>query len=249
VTFKDLFSAQAADYARFRPSYPPELFAWLASVAPGRVCAVDVATGNGQAALALARHFAQVIALDASASQLAQAPPCANLTYRVAAAEATGVAPASADLVTAAQALHWFRLAPFFAEAERVLRPGGVLAVWCYGLARIDPAVDAIVRHLYADILGAYWEPERRLVEDGYRGVAFPFSGLAPPPFEMQLEWTLPDLLGYLRTWSALRAFVRQQGTDPLAPLEPALAGAWGGAASGAGKTARWTLSVRAARR
>jgi SAM-dependent methyltransferase len=151
--------------------------------------------------------------------------------------------------MTAAQALHWFRLEPFFAEAERVLRPGGVLAVWCYGLARIDPAVDAIVRHLYADILGAYWEPERRLVEDGYRGIALPFSALAPPPFEMQLEWTLPDLLGYLRTWSALRAFVRQQGTDPLAPLEPALARAWGGAAAGAAKAARWTLSVQAARR
>jgi SAM-dependent methyltransferase len=252
VTFKDLFSAQAADYARFRPGYPPELFAWLASVVPARACAVDVATGNGQAARALAPHFDQVIALDASASQLAQAPPCANVTYRVAAAEATGVAPASADLLTAAQAFHWFRREPFFAEAERVLRPGGVLAVWCYGLARIDPAVDAIVHHLYADLLGAYWEPERRLVEDGYRGIAFPFTPLAPPPFEVQLDWTLPDLLGYLRTWSALHAFVRQQGTDPLAPLEPAFAAAWGDDASSPQrktKAARWTLSLHATRR
>jgi SAM-dependent methyltransferase len=251
MTFKDLFSAQAADYARFRPRYPAELFAWLAAESPARGCAVDVATGNGQAALALAPHFTRVIALDASASQLAEAPPCANVTYRVAAAEATGVAAGSTDLLTAAQAFHWFRPGPFFAEAERVLRPGGVLAVWCYGLARIDPAVDAVVRHLYADVLGAYWEPERRLVEEGYRDSAFPFTPLAPPPFEMQLEWTLPDLLGYLRTWSALRGFVRQQGRDPLAPLEPALASAWGGGTASPHETriARWTLSVRAARR
>src|SRR5438552_1354663 len=144
MTFKDLFSTQSADYARYRPSYPPALFSWLASVAPGRALAVDVATGSGQAALALAAHFAQVVAADASA-----------------------------DLLTAAQAFHWFRPDAFFADAARVLRPGGVLAVWSYGLTRITPAVDALVQHLYGDVLGSYWEPERRLVEEGYASVRF----------------------------------------------------------------------------
>ena len=246
MTFKDLFSTQSADYARFRPRYPPALFSWLASVAPGRACAVDVATGNGQAALALAEHFAEVVAVDASAAQLAEAPARANVTYRVGQAEATGVADASADLLTAAQAFHWFRQDAFFAEAARVLRPGGVLAVWSYGLTRITPAVDALVQHLYGDVLGSYWEPERRLVEEGYASVTFPFAPIAAPPFEMALDWDLPALLGYLRTWSALRAYVRARGVDPVVALEPELARAWGDAGA---RTARWTLSVHASRR
>jgi SAM-dependent methyltransferase len=246
MTFKDLFSTQSADYARFRPSYPPALFSWLASVAPGRALAVDVATGNGQAALALAAHFAAVVGIDASAAQLSEAPAHANVAYRVGQAEVTGIADASADLLTAAQAFHWFRPDAFFAEAARVLRPGGVLAVWSYGLTRITPAVDALVQHLYGDVLGSYWEPERRLVEEGYASVKFPFTPIAAPPFEMALEWDLPALTGYLRTWSALRAYVRARGADPVVALEPELARAWGDAGA---RTARWTLSVHASRR
>lgn len=245
MTFKDLFSTQSADYARFRPGYPDALFAWLAAAAPARDCAVDVATGNGQAALALAPHFARVIAVDASAAQLAQAPARANVEYRVASAEATGAGAASVDLLAAAQAFHWFRQEEFFAEAARVLRPGGVLAVWCYGLARITPSVDAVVLHLYSDILGPYWEPERRLVEEGYAGVAFPFAAIPAPPFEVALDWSLSNLLGYLRTWSALRAFARAQGVNPLVALEPDFARAWGDPRP---KTARWSLSLHARR-
>jgi SAM-dependent methyltransferase len=244
--FKDLFSTQSGDYARYRPSYPADLFTWLAASAPGRACAVDVATGSGQAALGLAPHFDRVIAVDASAAQLAHAPARANVTYRVAPAEATGVDDHSVDLLAAAQAFHWFRQDQFFAEVDRVLRPGGLLAVWCYGFARITPAVDALVHHLYGDILGPYWEPERRLVEEGYASVAFPFTPLDPPPFETALDWSLPDLLGYLRTWSALRAYARAHNVDPLLALEPEFARAWGNAGP---RTARWSLSVRAVRR
>jgi SAM-dependent methyltransferase len=246
VTFKDLFSAQSADYARFRPTYPPALFAWLASVAPGRACAVDVATGNGQAALLLAPHFARVVALDGSAAQVAEAPPHPGVSYAVAPAEATGLDDGSADVLTVAQAFHWFQQARFFAEAARVLRPGGVLAVWCYGLMQVDPAVDAVVQHLYRDVVGPYWEPERGLVEDGYRGVAFPFQRLDAPPFEMVAEWTLDGLLGYLRTWSAVRGFARARCADPVAALAPQLTRAWGAPTT---RTARWPLSVHASRR
>jgi len=247
VTFKDLFSAQSRDYARFRPTYPDALFAWLASVAPDHTCAVDVATGTGQAASLLAPHFRRVVALDASAAQIAAAPARANVEYGVAPAEATGLEPASADLLTVAQAFHWLDPARFFTEAARVLRPGGVLAVWCYGLTHIVPAVDALIAHLYGDVLGSYWEPERRLVEDGYRGVAFPFEPLEVPPFEMSADWDLAGLLGYLRTWSALRAYVRARGSDPLAALAPDLGRAWGDPA--VPRPVRWPLSVHARRR
>jgi SAM-dependent methyltransferase len=247
MTFKDLFSAHAGDYARFRPTYPEALFAWLAAAAPGRACAVDVATGNGQAALLLAQHFARVVALDASATQVAEAPAHPHIQYGIAPAEATGLDPASADLLTAAQAFHWFDHPRFFAEAARLLRPGGVLAVWCYGLARITPEVDAVVQHLYGEVLGSYWEPERRLVEDGYRGVSFPFEPVEAPPFEMSAAWDLAALLGYLRTWSALKAFARARGSDPLAALAPDLARAWGD--DPAPRPVRWPLSLHARRR
>ena len=246
-SFKDLFSDRPVDYARFRPTYPPELFAWLASMAPAQAVAVDVATGNGQAALGLAPHFARVVALDASATQIAAAPAADNVEYRQATAEATALPSASADLLVAAQAFHWFDAGAFFAEAARVLRPGGVLAFWCYGLARITPAVDAVVMRLYEDILGAFWDAERRLVEDGYRGVSVPFAALAPPTFAMELAWDLGHLVGYLRTWSALKRFERERGVDPLAALEPDLVAAWN-APAGQTRPARWSLSVRAFR-
>src|SRR3954470_6103374 len=133
-TFKDLFSLQASDYARFRPVYPPALYAWLAAQAPGRRLAVDVATGNGQAAIGLAAHFERVIGIEPSEGQLANATPAAHVEYRRGAAEATGVDAASADLLTVAQAFHWFRQEAFFGEVRRVVRPGGCLALWCYGL-------------------------------------------------------------------------------------------------------------------
>lgn len=245
MTFKDLFSSEAVDYARFRPSYPPALFAWLAAAAPGRTVAVDVATGNGQAALGLADHFQHVIALDASAAQVAEAPSRANVTYGVAPAEATGLEAGSADLLTAAQAFHWFQHEPFFAEARRILRPAGLLAVWCYGLTEITPEIDRVVRHLYGDVLRDSWEPERRLVETGYREIAVPLTPIDSPPFEMQRAWDLRSLIGYLRTWSALQAFMRARGADPLLALEPDLARAWGDSPT---RTARWTLSLRAFR-
>ena len=181
MTFKDLFSLQATDYARFRPVYPPELYAWLAAQAPARGLAVDVGTGNGQAAVALAAHFDRVIGVEPSDGQLANATPAARVEYRHGAAEATGVDAASADLLTVAQAFHWFKQDAFFAEVRRVVRPGGCLAFWCYGLAFITPDIDAAVHHYYEDLLGPYWEPERKLVEQGYRNVGVPFDEIGAP--------------------------------------------------------------------
>jgi SAM-dependent methyltransferase len=242
---KDLFSKQAAGYARFRPTYPPALFDWLAGVAPARDVAVDVGTGSGQAAVELAERFARVIALDPSEAQLANAAPHARVTYRCAPAEATGVEAHTADLLTASQAFHWFDHPRFFDEARRVLRPGGVLAVWCYGLTKITPEIDAVVMELYEGYLGTYWDPARRMVERLYRGVAFPFDELAAPPFEMNVRWRLEQLVGYLETWSALVTYKQERGSDPMTTIGPALRRAWGDDEE---RTVTWELGVRAAR-
>ena len=159
--FKDHFSAAASDYARFRPGYPPQLFEWLTSLCPQRQLALDVATGNGQAAVALAQHFEQVIASDASAAQLAQAMPAANIDYRCEPAERSSLPDASVDLLVVAQALHWFDLPAFCAEAQRLLKPNGVIAVWCYGQLQGDTAINAILARYYHDIVGPFWPPER----------------------------------------------------------------------------------------
>lgn len=244
MAFKDLFSGHAADYARFRPSYPPELFAWLAEVSPGRDLAVDLGTGNGQAAVSLAEHFERVIGIEPSAEQLAHAHGDPQVEYRVATAEVTGLTDDLADLLLAAQAFHWFDTGLFFAEARRLLRPGGVLALVSYALSRITPEVDAVVDELYRR-LDPFWEPERRMVEDGYASVEVPFAELQAPAFAMRSAWAVDDLIGYLGTWSALRKAQATGERDPLIEVRSRLAVAWGTAPQ---REAVWPLSVRAFR-
>jgi SAM-dependent methyltransferase len=176
MSFKDHFSRLAAEYAAFRPAYPPAIFDYLAHLCAERRNAWDCACGNGQATLALAERFEGVIATDASPQQLAAAPAHAHVTYRVARAEESGIESNSVDLVTVAQALHWFDLDPFYGEVQRVLKPSGVLAVWTYGQLHVeDDAIDALIQEFYWDIVGPYWPPERRLVEVSWTG--FPFRG------------------------------------------------------------------------
>jgi SAM-dependent methyltransferase len=228
MTFKDHFSETAAGYASFRPHYPDRLFAFLAEKAPRRERAWDCATGSGQAAIGLAGRFKEVIATDASAEQIAHAAPHNGIMYRVAEAEASGLASESVDLVTVAQALHWFDLPAFFAEVKRVLVPGGLLAVWTYPDFRIAPEIDRIVRRYYSETVGPYWPPERSMVEEGYRSILLPFPEIEVPLFEIERAITLAGLAGYLRTWSATRRYLAERGHDPVADLLPPLAGLWG---------------------
>jgi len=248
--FKDHFSGNSSDYAAYRPTYPAELFAWLAEQSPGRGLAWDCATGSGQAALGLAPYFPSVVATDASADQIAQARPHVTVTYAVAAAEASGLADGSVDLVTVAQAAHWFDLPAFHAEVKRVLRPDGVLAIWCYERLRVEPALDELIEAFYSQQLGPYWPPERRHVEAGYRDLAFPYRELPAPTFAMQAAWNLDQLLGYFATWSAVKAYRRAEGQDPLPDLGSRLASAWlaSGVSLATPKNIKWPLSLRLGR-
>jgi SAM-dependent methyltransferase len=245
--FKDHFSGHAAGYARNRPGYPPALFAWLASQSPALDRAWDCGTGSGQAAVPLADHFAAVVATDPSAEQIRNAAPHPRVTYRVAPAEESGLEEGSASLVSVAQALHWFDLPRFWAEAGRVLKPGGLLAAWTYPLMSVTPAVDAVVGRFYDGEVGPYWPPERRLVDEEYRTIAFPWTEVEVPSFAIELGWTLGDLLAYVRTWSAVQRYRKQHGTDPVDGIERELADAWG--AADAVHAVHWPLVVRAVRK
>jgi SAM-dependent methyltransferase len=242
--FHDHFSAHAADYAAHRPTYPPELFAFLASVSPARGLVWDCGTGSGQAAVALAEHFADVFATDASAEQIANAVPHPNVRYAVAPAEACPLPAGSADLVTVAQALHWFDFPRFYSEVRRVLRPGGVLAAWCYDLLRVGLDVDPVLERLQTEFVGAYWPPERAYLAAGYRTIPFPFADIPAPPFEMGVNWTLAETLAYMNTWSATKRFVAAHGFNPVERLTPELAAGWGEGR----REVRFGFAVRAGR-
>jgi SAM-dependent methyltransferase len=226
--WKNYFAAHAGEYRRFRPTYPPRLFELLAVWSPGLRLAWDCGTGNGQAALALAERFERVVATDASPEQIAQATPHPRIDYRVASAEDGGLADSSVDLVTVAQAAHWFDLDRFYAEVRRVARPRAVIALWCYTLLEIDPAIDALIERFYFDVVGPYWPKERVHVERAYRDLPFPFEEIAPPSIAMEAEWNLTELLGYVDTWSPVRIFREQRGSEPLDELADPVARAWG---------------------
>lgn len=244
--FKDHFSVCSADYARFRPSYPAELFAWLARICPIKDLAVDVACGNGQAGAGLAAYFRRVIGVDASKQQIAQAASRQNLEYRVARAENTGLPAASADLVAVGQALHWFDLDDFYAEAGKILKPAGVLAAWTYGLARFgEREIDSSIEWLYFDRVGSWWPPERKYVDDEYRTLPFPYGELETPELVMESVVDLEAFAGYLRTWSGVERCRTETGADPVTEFTRRVLPAWGAGA----RIARWPLVLRAGRK
>jgi len=226
--FKDHFSGRAGEYTRYRPSYPPALFAWLAALTERHEQAWDCGCGNGQAAVAMAPYYRQVLATDPSRQQIENAVPHERIHYSVAPAEASGLDPASIDLVVVAQALHWFDFERFYAEVRRVARPGGVLAAISYGEVRVEGAPDGVVSRFYHDLIGPYWPPERRYVDEQYATIPFPFEGIATPAFAMEQEWELDHLLGYLRTWSAVKEYEKHLGSDPVGMIGQELATAWG---------------------
>lgn len=246
MSFKDHFSGHAAAYAAARPRYPTSLYAWLAAQAPTQEHAWDCATGSGQAAIGLAGHFARVSATDASAAQIDNAMPHAGVHYTVAPAEASSLPAHGIDLITVAQALHWFDHPAFYAEVRRVARPNGVLAAWTYGLTQVTPAIDRVVAELYEGLLGPFWPLERRHVESGYGTLPFPFAEIAAPEFSMQTTWSLPQFIAYLHTWSALQRYLREHDRTAIDDIEVRLARAWG--AADRGREVLWPLRLRVGR-
>ena len=162
-------------------------------------------------------------------------------------AENSGLEPVSVDLLIVAQALHWFDLERFYAEARRVLKPTGIVAVWCYGIVELEgDAANQLLQHFYHQVVGPYWPAEREHVETGYRQLPFPFTPIEAPAFTMQVTWTRAQLMGYLRSWSATGRYQAAQGVDPVLAFEQAISSAWGDAERG--RLVSWPLSLRVGR-
>ena len=244
--FKDHFSSKALDYAAFRPRYPRALADWLAEAASGVDRALDCGCGNGQLSVLLAERFAEVVATDASAQQIAAAEAHPRVRYICAPGEASGQPDQSVDLLTVAQAAHWFDLDRFYADARRVLRPGGLLALITYGVTEADGEPGAVIARFYHQALPSFWPPERRHVESRYRELPFPFDELAGPSIAMRADWTLAELLGYIDTWSAVRNLEKAQGRGVMDAFAVELAAAWGPPETK--REIRWPLSMRLAR-
>jgi ubiquinone/menaquinone biosynthesis C-methylase UbiE len=245
MSFKDHFSKQAADYARFRPRYPREMFKYLGTVARSRALAWDCATGNGQAAVQLTEVFDRIIATDASEQQIANAEPHERVEYRVASAEESGLESSTIDLIMVAQALHWFDLDEFYAEVNRVLKPRGVFAASAYKFFRIAPAIDEVVNNrYYRKVVGPFWPPERTLIEK-FEQLPLPFPETETPRFEMSVQWKLEHLIGYLRTWSATQRFIAANRRDPLKEIAAELGAAWGDTKQS--RRVVWPLTLRVA--
>lgn len=241
MMFEDNFSRQARAYAQHRPVYPDTIFAFIASNAPALERAWDCATGNGQAAHGMVRHVREVVATDASSDQIAHARPHDRIHYRVAPAEASGLEDHSVDIVTIATAMHWLNLDLFYAEVKRVLKPGGLFAAWSYFNQTIDDEIDPIVARYSRQIVGPYWSPRIVEVRGTYRDLPFPFEEIVPPPFEINVEWSVADLLGYLSSWSATQKFIEVNGRHPLDEVREELESAWGDGV----RTVRWPLTMR----
>jgi SAM-dependent methyltransferase len=240
----DHFANVARHYARSRPGYPEALFDWLAASSPARRMAWDAGAGSGQATLALAARFEHVLATDSSAEQIAQARVHAKVEYRVAPAHESGLSGQCVDLVSVAQALHWFDVEKFHAEACRVMVPGGLIAQWSYGVVEVEgAAVNAIVQDFYWNVLGAHWPAERRHVENGYADLEFPFRRIATPIFAMRLHWNLAEILGYVRSWSATARCRATTGLDPVEALRETLMAVWGQADTP--REITWPLALR----
>jgi len=246
TSFQDNFSAQASVYARYRPRYPGELFAYLASVSPGRQLAWDCGTGNGQAARGLVRHFNCVIASDASAEQVSLAAAHARIEYRVERAEEVSLVDHSVDLVTVAIAVHWFDLEQFYRAVRRVAAANGILAVWTYHLPVIEPGIDRILAHYYRVVLAGCWPEQMRYLDERYATLPFPFDLLQPPEFAMRANWDLAHLSGFLDSWSATRKYRQANGRHPLSVIWAELEEAWGEPSQR--RSIRWPLYLKVGR-
>lgn len=240
---RNWFDQGGKAYSRFRPEYPPELAQFLASVSPGKALAVDVGCGNGQLTTQLAAHFDKVLGADPSADQIANAAAHSHVEYVCASAEKLPVADHSADLITAAQAAHWFDLPRFYEEVRRMGTPHAVLALVSYGVLRLDADLDSRFSRFYWNEIGPYWPAERKLVDSGYADLPFPFEEQAPPFLDIRKTWNLEELLGYISTWSAVRSVREAAREDILEDFAADLTALWGDPSRS--RQVSWPINMR----
>ena len=245
-SFADHFSSQSGIYAKYRPHYPTELFQYLGDISSDHQLAWDCATGNGQSAIYLTDHFEKVIATDPSEKQISYAFPHPRISYYVAKAESSGLGDASVDLITVSQALHWFDLKLFYKEVNRVLKPGGVIAAWCYGLPSISPKADPLVKHFHSVTVDEFWQEGNRMVEREYAGLMFPYEEEPSSAFTMNKKMNADDLCGLLRSWSATERFRAAKGYDPVEEFEKEIRLAW---PENEYETATWKITLKAGRK
>lgn len=243
--FKDFFSKQSDIYVKYRPSYPAELYTFLAGLTGKHDLAWDCGTGNGQAATSLAAYYHKVIATDPSAKQIENAIAHPKVEYRVEKAEHSGLANASVDLVTIANALHWFDFNSFYSEVRRVARKGAVIAAWACPTPHIEPEIDKIIFDYHDHVLNDYWRAENRLVENEYRDIPFPFEPIKAPQFRIEKMMDLDGVMGYLNTWSATQRFMEKNGHNPADEVREKLHRIWH---DGSQKKLLWNLPMKIGR-
>lgn len=229
MSFKDYFSTQAEQYAKYRPTYPEELFDYLDSLSAEHVNAWDCATGSGQSAIALSHYFSKVYATDASEAQIRYAQPYEKIIYQVCTAEKTPFADQMFDLITVATALHWFDQDLFFNEANRVLKPKGIFAAWAYGHTVVSAKIDAVLHQFYSNVLAEHATVAlKQTIKEKYSAISMPFEKLNAPAFTCQAQWSLSDYLKYVATWSSVQRILKSTSIDPIQILEKELALVWG---------------------
>lgn len=216
ASMKDNFSVRSESYAKFRPLYPKEMFAFILPLVKTKQIAWDCGTGNGQVAHELAKHFHKVHATDISERQIANATPAENIFYKVEQAERTQFPDKTFDLITVAQAIHWFDFDAFYKEVKRVGKQGSVLAVMGYGLMTIDDATDKVIDYFYKDITNPYWDDERKYIDENYQTIPFPFEEIPSPKPFITAEWNFDQLIGFLNTWSAVQHYIKANNKNPV---------------------------------
>jgi SAM-dependent methyltransferase len=240
--FKDYYSKQAAEYSKYRPDYPRELFQYLNSITLNHELALDGATGNGQAAKGLAEFFDKVIAIDGSKAQIEYAFQHPKIEYRVGKAEVTKLEPKSADLITVATALHWINLDLFYDECRRILKDDGVVAVWTYStVSEIDSPVDRAINSFSKNVLNSHWDKDIKQVWD-FEQINFPFKNIPAPKFELIKEWYREDYLNYMFTWSAVQKYIEINTSNPLDLLNEELKNVW---AAHEKRLIRWEIKMK----
>lgn len=213
---KDNFSSHSSDYARYRPTFPGEIFELTAKLVPGKSRAWDCGTGNGQVAGELAEIFREVKATDISDNQLQNAVNKPNITYSVQPAEKTVFPNHHFNLITVGQAVHWFNFNSFYKEVKRCSKPGGIILILGYGLLKGNKETTRIIKTFYKEIMGPYWDPERKYLDAEYKTIPFPFTELNLPKFEQKVNWDFEHLIGYLKTWSGVNHYREKEGRDPV---------------------------------